>query len=143
MNREPSPNRLAFHIARTTISPNYPGEELETLDREVLVISTDVPPQDGETNEHTSNTKTPTPLELFADNKNSLELPQLQVNTQLMLGKAMTTLDNKHPRHQQTLSIVNFERDGLEVYNSPKTNLGAALAPLNHFEVSYGVTSPS
>jgi hypothetical protein len=27
------------------------GEELETLDREILVVSTDVPPQDGETDE--------------------------------------------------------------------------------------------
>jgi hypothetical protein len=27
------------------------GEELKTLDREVLVFSTDVPPQDGETDE--------------------------------------------------------------------------------------------
>jgi hypothetical protein len=34
-----------------TISPNYPGEELETLDREILVVSADVPPQDGETDE--------------------------------------------------------------------------------------------
>jgi hypothetical protein len=49
MNWEPSLDRLAFQIARTTISPNYPGEELETLDREVLVVSADVPPQDGET----------------------------------------------------------------------------------------------
>jgi hypothetical protein len=32
-----------FHIAHTTIFPNYPGEELETLDREVLVVSADVP----------------------------------------------------------------------------------------------------
>jgi hypothetical protein len=31
--------------------PNYPGEELETLDSEILVISADVPPQDGETDE--------------------------------------------------------------------------------------------
>jgi hypothetical protein len=51
MNREPSPDRLAFQIARTTISPNYSGEELETLDREILVASADVPPQDGETYE--------------------------------------------------------------------------------------------
>jgi hypothetical protein len=51
MNQEPSPDRLAFQITRTTISPNYPGEELETLDREILVVSADVPPQDGETNE--------------------------------------------------------------------------------------------
>jgi hypothetical protein len=48
---ETSPDRLAFQIARTTISPNYPGEELETLDREILVVSTDVPPQDGENDE--------------------------------------------------------------------------------------------
>jgi hypothetical protein len=39
MNRETSPDRLAFQIARTTISPNYLREELETLDREVLVVS--------------------------------------------------------------------------------------------------------
>jgi hypothetical protein len=51
MNREPSLDRLAFEIARTIISPNYPGEELETLDRGILVVSADVPPQDGETNE--------------------------------------------------------------------------------------------
>jgi hypothetical protein len=51
MNQEPSPDRLAFQIARTTISLNYLGAEFETLDREVLVVSADVPPQDGETNE--------------------------------------------------------------------------------------------
>jgi hypothetical protein len=51
MNREPSSDRLTFQIARTTISPNYPREELETLDREVLVFSADVPPQDGEIDE--------------------------------------------------------------------------------------------
>jgi hypothetical protein len=51
MNREPSSDRLMFQITRTTISPNYPGEEFETLDREVLVVSADIPPQDGETNE--------------------------------------------------------------------------------------------
>jgi hypothetical protein len=51
MNREASLDRLAFQIARTTISPNYPREELETLDRKVLVISADVPCQDGETDE--------------------------------------------------------------------------------------------
>jgi hypothetical protein len=51
LNREASPDRLAFQIARTTISLNYPGEELETLDHEILVVSADVPPQDGETDE--------------------------------------------------------------------------------------------
>jgi hypothetical protein len=32
--------------------------------------------------------------------------------------------------------LNDFERDGLEVYNSPQTNLGAALAALNHLEDS-------
>jgi hypothetical protein len=31
------------------ISPNYLGKEFETLDRQILVVSADVPPQDGET----------------------------------------------------------------------------------------------
>jgi hypothetical protein len=49
LNQESSPDRLAFQVAHTTISPNYLGEELETLDRQILVLSADVPPQDGET----------------------------------------------------------------------------------------------
>jgi hypothetical protein len=48
LNQELSPNRLAFQVTHTTISPNYPGEEFETLDRQILVVSADVPPQDGE-----------------------------------------------------------------------------------------------
>jgi hypothetical protein len=32
LNQESSPDRLAFQVAHTTISPNYPGEEFETLD---------------------------------------------------------------------------------------------------------------
>jgi hypothetical protein len=40
-----------FQVARTTISPNYPGEEFKTLDRQILAVSMDVPPQDGETDE--------------------------------------------------------------------------------------------
>jgi hypothetical protein len=48
-NQESSPDRLAFQVARTTISPNYPGEDFETPDRQILVVSADVPPQDGET----------------------------------------------------------------------------------------------
>jgi hypothetical protein len=49
LNQESSPDRLAFQVAHTMISPNYLGEELETLDRQILVVSADVPPQDGET----------------------------------------------------------------------------------------------
>jgi hypothetical protein len=51
MNREPSPDRLAFQIARTTISVDYPREEFETPDRKVMVVSADIPPEDGETDE--------------------------------------------------------------------------------------------
>jgi hypothetical protein len=46
---EPRVDRLAFQVAHTTISPNYPGEEPETLDRQILVVFADVPLQDGET----------------------------------------------------------------------------------------------
>jgi hypothetical protein len=49
LNQESSPDRLAFQVVHTTISPNYPGEELETLDRLILVVSADIPPQDEET----------------------------------------------------------------------------------------------
>jgi hypothetical protein len=54
----------------------------------------------------------PTLPELFGDNKNSLLLPQAQVNNQannlvnnhLTPDKPMTTLVNKHLRHQLLLS---------------------------------------
>jgi hypothetical protein len=56
---------------------------------------------------HMNNAKSarmPKPLEVLVGNKNSLQPPQLQVNNQanmqLMLGKAMTTSDNKDPRYQ-------------------------------------------
>jgi hypothetical protein len=51
LNQELSPDCLAFQVAHTTISPNYLGEEFETLDRQILAVSTDIPPQDGETDE--------------------------------------------------------------------------------------------
>jgi hypothetical protein len=51
LNQESSPDCLAFQVAHTTISPNYLREEFETLDRQILVVSADVPPQDGETDE--------------------------------------------------------------------------------------------
>jgi hypothetical protein len=104
MNREPSPDRLTFQIASTTISPNYPEEELETLDREVLVISADVPPQGRETDEH--NARMPTLIELLVSNKNSMQPPQPQVNTQTTPDKAMTTLGDKRPQLKKTTSTM-------------------------------------
>jgi hypothetical protein len=49
LSQESSPDCLAFQVACTTIFSNYLGEEFETLDRQILVVSADVPPQDGET----------------------------------------------------------------------------------------------
>jgi hypothetical protein len=51
LNQESSLDCLAFQVAHAMISPNYLGEEFETLDRHILAVSTDVPPQDGETYE--------------------------------------------------------------------------------------------
>jgi hypothetical protein len=65
----------------------------------------------------------------------------------------MITPGNKHLRHLLLLSSdammihlvpttymqdtsLGSERDGLEVYNSPQTNLGATLAALNHLKDS-------
>jgi hypothetical protein len=50
-NQESSPDRLTFQVAHTTITPNYPGEDFETTDRQILAVSADVSPQDGETDE--------------------------------------------------------------------------------------------
>jgi hypothetical protein len=83
-------------IAHTTISLNYLGEELETLDHEVFVVYADVPPQDGETDAQREEHRTPTPTGLLVGNKNSLQLLQPHVNTQLMLGKATTTSEDKY-----------------------------------------------
>jgi hypothetical protein len=83
------------------------------------------------------------------DHKSSLLLPKVQANNRLTPDKSTPTPGNKHLRHQLPHSsdatmihliptdcvrdlLRDFERDGLEVYNSPQTNLGAALAALNH-----------
>jgi hypothetical protein len=90
MNREPSLDRLALQIAHTTISLNYPGEEFETLDREVLVVSADVPPQDGETDEQ----------HVEHENANADRTTRRQ-------NKATTTLGCKHLQLQQTISNIS------------------------------------
>jgi hypothetical protein len=108
LNRETSLDRLAFQIARTTISPNYPGEELETLDGEILVVSTDVPPQMEKKMSNAKSVRTPTLPELSDNSKRSLLLPQAQVNNQvnnrLMPVRSTTMSGNKHLRHQLLLS---------------------------------------
>jgi hypothetical protein len=54
--------------------------------------------------------RTPTLAELLIGNKNSLQLPQPQVNKQATPGKTTTTSRSKHPKHQQTLSSMNLVR---------------------------------
>jgi hypothetical protein len=106
MNREPSPDRLAFQIARTTISSNYLGEELETLDHEVLVISADVPPQDGEIDEQR--------VERENANAGRAARRQQELATAAPAAgqhagsadKATTTSGYKHPQLQQTTSTM-------------------------------------
>jgi hypothetical protein len=106
LNRETSPDRLTFQIARTTISPNYPGEELETLDREILVVSADVPLQDLQMNNAKSVRMLMLP-ELSDDSKRSPLLPQVQVNSQVnncsSLDRSTLTPGNKQ-LHQLPLS---------------------------------------
>jgi hypothetical protein len=50
------------------------------------------------------NARMPTPTELLVGNKNSLQLPQLQVNTEKTPDKATTTSRDKCPQLQQTTS---------------------------------------
>jgi hypothetical protein len=161
MNREPSPDRLAFQIAHTIVFLNYLGEELETLYHEVLVVSADVPPQDGETNEqHQERENANTTRAIRQQQELVVAIPaagqqpgQEPVNAGQVNDtagqKAPATLAAPQPQHQDNQPrtnrlrdrdfIRNFECDGLEVYNSPQTNLGAALAALNHLKDSPAV----
>jgi hypothetical protein len=152
MNREPSLERFVFQITRTTIYPNYPGEELETLDREVLVISADVPPQDRETDEQRQEREN---TNATRATRRQQELAAIVPAAGQQPGNAGQVNDNvvalappaaPQPRQQGNEPRANclrardllsdFEQDGLQVYNSPQTNLGAALAALNHLEDS-------
>jgi hypothetical protein len=154
MNQEPSPDRLAFQIAHTTICPNYPGEELQTLDREVLVISADVPPQDGETNEQHQERENANATRAVrqqqelaaavpAASQQLVNAGQVNDNTGQQAPAAPATpqplQQDNQPRASRLRArdlLRDFEWDGREVYNSPQTNLGAALAALNHLEDS-------
>jgi hypothetical protein len=151
LNQEPSPNRLAFQIACTTISPNYPGEELKTLDREILVVSADVPPQDVETDEQRQERKNANaaravrrqqdlaaavpgasqqpgqqPLNAKQANDNAgQQAPATPASPQQQCHDDQTRANGLRARDLQR----DFERDGLEVYNSPQTNLEPLLPP--------------
>jgi hypothetical protein len=149
--------RLAFQVTHTTISPNYLGEELETLDRQILVVSADVPPQDGEIIEQRQGCENANAAravwrqqEIAAATPGAGQQPAnaRQVNDnagQQAPAAPAAPPQRRHddpPRANRLRArdlLRDFERDGLEVYNSPQTNLGAALAALNHLEDSPAV----
>jgi hypothetical protein len=107
MNRELSPDRLAFQIAGTTISPNYPREEFETLDREVLVVSADVPPQEGETDEQRVERKNANADRAACRQQELAAAARPQDNTQATPDKATTMSGCKHQHLQQTISNIS------------------------------------
>jgi hypothetical protein len=154
LNQESSPDRVAFQVAHTTISPNYPGEELKTQDRQILVVSADVPPQDGETDEQCQEcenvnvaraVRRQQELAASAPGPSQQPVNAGQVNDNTKQQAPTTPQQRRHddpPRANRLRArylLRDFERDGLEVYNSPQTNLGAALATLNHLEDSPAV----
>jgi hypothetical protein len=152
LNQDLSLDSLAFQIAHTTISPNYPREEFKTPDRQILVVSADVPPQDGETDaqrQERENTNTAQDVrrqqEVAAPATDLLLANVGQVNanpaqqTLVALAAPQQRRHDDPPRANRLRArdlLRDFERDGLDVYNSPQTNLGAALAVLNHLEDS-------
>jgi hypothetical protein len=105
--------------------------------------------------------RTPTLPELFDDNNSLLLLPQVQVNNQVnnrsTPDRSMTTPGNKNLRHRLPLSsdatIINIAPTEymaetfsgtlsvmvLKFTTLLQTNLGAALAALNHLEDSSAV----
>jgi hypothetical protein len=155
MSRELSPDGLAFHIARTTISPNYPREELESLDGEILVVSVDVPPQDGEIDEQRMERENANAARATCRQQElataTLAVGQPAANA----GQGNDNIREKAPaapanpqQHEHRANrlsardpLRDFERDGLKVYNSAQTNLGAALAALNQLEDTPAVQS--
>jgi hypothetical protein len=100
MNQESSLDRLAFEVAHTTISRNYLGEEFETLDRQILVVSADVPPQDGETNEQRQERENANAARAVRRQQELLLLPQVHATNRLTPDKSTPTPGSKHLRHQ-------------------------------------------
>jgi hypothetical protein len=154
MNQESSPDRLAFQVAHTTISRNYPGEDFETPDCQILVVSADVLPQDGETDKQRQEHENANAaravqrqqeLAIFAPSAGHQPANAGQANANAgqqalaapaaLQQRRQDDLPRANRPHARDL-LTDFERDGLEVYNLPQTNLGAALATLNHLEDS-------
>jgi hypothetical protein len=144
INREPSPDRLTFQIARTTISPNYPGEAFVTSDREVLVVSAVVPLQDGETDEQCVERENANTARVVRRQQELVAAASAAKQPPGNIGMqepAAPIAPQPHQQHEPRRSrlrardlLRDFEQDGHEVYNSPQANLGAALAALSQLE---------
>jgi hypothetical protein len=114
----------------------------------LVVSAAVVPPQDGETDEQRVQREN-----AYADRTahRQLELTAAapapgqptayagQVNDNVTKQAPAAPANHQHhegrPSHSRARDLLrDFERDGLKAYNSPQTNLGAALAALNQLE---------
>jgi hypothetical protein len=119
-----------------------------------LVVSADVPPQDGETDEQCQECENANAAKAVRQQQELVvaalgagyqpaNAEQVNANVRQQAPAAPAAPQQRcqddPPRanrlHARDL-LRDFERDGLEVYNSPQTNLGPALATLNHLEDS-------
>jgi hypothetical protein len=142
--------RTALHSRSPTQRFPRTREEFEALDRQILVVSADVPPQDGETDEQRQERENAN-VARAVRRQQELAIAAPSVGHQpANTGQVNANVGQQAPaapaapqqRHQDDPPRANrlrardllrdFEHDGLEVYNSPQTNLGAAL---NHLEV--------
>jgi hypothetical protein len=142
MNLESSSDRLAFQVTHTKISPNYPGEEFETLDRQILVVSANVPPQDGETDEQRQERENANAARAVGRQQDLATAAPGAGHQPANVGQVNANVGQQAPvapaapqqrRHDDPPRanrlcvrdlLRDFEHDGLEVYNSPQTNLG-------------------
>jgi hypothetical protein len=119
-----------------------------------LVVFADVPPQDGETDEQRQEREN---ANAARDVRRQQEIVVVALGVGQQPANAGQVNDNAgqqapaapvapqqrrqdDPAHANRLRardlLRDFDHDGLEVYNSPQTNLGATLAALNHLEDS-------
>jgi hypothetical protein len=99
LNQESSPDHLAFQVAHTTIFLNYPREEFETLDRQILVVSTNVPPQHGETDAQRQECENANAARAVR-RQQEVTAPG-QTSSCLMSDRSMLMPHNKHLWHRQ------------------------------------------
>jgi hypothetical protein len=134
LNLETSLDRLAFQITRTTILPNYPREELETVDCEILVVSADVPPQDGETDEQHQERENANAARAV---RRSLPPPQVLANSQVKnrstRDRSTTMPSNKHLWHQLPLSSEATMTHLVPTEYTQEISLGISSATASKF----------